>query len=291
MGNHSVCIQGPVVGTRRSLPQDTSFSQSSRRMPTLMKSLLLTSLLCLGCVSATAQPTPLCEYRLHHWRYLVRPTDSTDVIRRVYPKTDKGYPFFDFPVREGVLPASGFLQYPIPVSREQQGRVLTDSLVVVGTMTYYRSIPTEQDTLIAGYGQYVDGAPHGTWVWLYENKQPSAVENYREGVVRAVQYYKPDGSLEQPDHIGERDPEPINMKTVFSRISRPTDLVEGGFRGKVVIRLLVGVDGNYVRHYVVRSPHPRLTSIVAAQLPKLRFKPAIYHNQPSAVWLLIPFQF
>jgi protein TonB len=89
----------------------------------------------------------------------------------------------------------------------------------------------------------------------------------------------------------EKEPEPINMDQIRSRIGYPSFAKEAGIQGKVIVRVLVGKNGKYERHIVLKSPHNVLKEAVEKELPNLEFTPGIQAGKPIRVWVTIPFDF
>lgn len=86
-------------------------------------------------------------------------------------------------------------------------------------------------------------------------------------------------------------PEALNLDQIKTKVSYPATLREFGMEGKVVFRVLVGPDGNYVRHVVKRSSHKEFTKACEAQLKNLKFSPGEENGKPVKVWVTIPFKF
>ncbi len=89
----------------------------------------------------------------------------------------------------------------------------------------------------------------------------------------------------------EKEPAPVNMENIKKLIGYPPPAKEAGLQGKVVVRILVGPDGKYVRHIVLKNPHPILTKAVEEQLKNIQFTPGIQAGRPIKVWVNIPFDF
>lgn len=114
-----------------------------------------------------------------------------------------------------------------------------------------------------------------------------------------------DGSLEEAftepepeDEIGpnefvllEKEPAPVNMDDIKKLIGYPPMAKEAEIEGKVVLRVQVDKNGNYVKHIVMRDPHPLLTSEVVKHIRNLKFTPGIQAGKPIKVWVTIPFDF
>ncbi len=89
----------------------------------------------------------------------------------------------------------------------------------------------------------------------------------------------------------EKEPQPVNIDDIKKRIGYPPLAKEAGIQGKVIVRVLVGKDGKYVKHVVLKSPHKILTEAVEKEIPSLEFTPGIQAGKPIKVWVTIPFDF
>ena len=87
------------------------------------------------------------------------------------------------------------------------------------------------------------------------------------------------------------EPAALNMKEFKRKVGYPTIPKEAGIEGKLVVRVLVNTDGTYLRHVVLRSPHPAFTQEVARHLPLLRFSPGMQGTHPVKVWVTLPVDF
>lgn len=118
-------------------------------------------------------------------------------------------------------------------------------------------------------------------------------EEIEDGVGNAFTEAKP-----TTDEIGYKDfvfldkePAPVNMEDVKRLIGYPPLAVEAEIEGKVVVRVQVSTDGQYLKHVVIADPHPILTNEVAKFLSKIQFTPGIQSGKPIKVWVTIPFDF
>jgi TonB family protein len=89
----------------------------------------------------------------------------------------------------------------------------------------------------------------------------------------------------------EKEPAPINMDELKGMIGYPPIAKESEIQGKVIIRVQIDEKGNYVKHIVIKDPHPILTKAVESKIPNLRFFPGIQNGKPIKVWVTIPFDF
>ncbi len=87
------------------------------------------------------------------------------------------------------------------------------------------------------------------------------------------------------------EPLALNLDEVKGDFRYPRSAVEAGIEGTVVLRVLVGTDGAYVRHVVLREAHPQLRAEVERHVRQLRFRPGLQANRPVKVWVTLPFRF
>jgi len=89
----------------------------------------------------------------------------------------------------------------------------------------------------------------------------------------------------------EKEPVPVNLDEIKRKISFPQEAKNISLEGKVIVRILVGKDGKYIKHKVLRSPHQLFTTAVEHVIPLIECTPAIQANKPVKCWIVIPFQF
>ena len=89
----------------------------------------------------------------------------------------------------------------------------------------------------------------------------------------------------------EKEPKPINMDELSALIGYPPLAKEGEIQGKVVLRVKVDVNGDYVKHVVLKSDHNILLRAVQGKIDNLVCTPGIQAGQAIPVWLTIPFNF
>jgi protein TonB len=88
-----------------------------------------------------------------------------------------------------------------------------------------------------------------------------------------------------------QEPEPINIDDIKALIGYPDVAREANIEGKVVVRILVGKNGKYIKHKVIKKAHPMLAQAVEQHIGKLTFTPALQGNQPIKFWVNVPFAF
>lgn len=100
-------------------------------------------------------------------------------------------------------------------------------------------------------------------------------------------YYSSLPSIE----IKER-PAVKNIQDVIAQIPYPTEAVEAGIEGEVMVRIWVNEAGNYVRHKVIAKGHPLLYKACKHKLEALKFSPAVTTTGDLyTYWTDVPFRF
>lgn len=89
----------------------------------------------------------------------------------------------------------------------------------------------------------------------------------------------------------EKEPAPVNLDDLKKLIGYPPMAKEAEIEGKVIIRVQVDKTGHYVKHIVIKDPHPILTKAVTDKISNLNFTPGIQAGKPIKVWVTIPFDF
>ena len=89
----------------------------------------------------------------------------------------------------------------------------------------------------------------------------------------------------------EKEPSPVNLDDLKKLIGYPPMAKEAEIEGKVIIRVQVDKTGHYVKHIVIKDPHPILTKAVTDKINTLTFTPGIQSGKPIKVWVTIPFDF
>ncbi|MEM0997869.1 MAG: energy transducer TonB [Bacteroidota bacterium] len=89
----------------------------------------------------------------------------------------------------------------------------------------------------------------------------------------------------------EKEPAPVNMDDLRRMIGYPAMAKEAEIEGKVILRVQVDKNGRYVKHIVIKDPHPILTKAVTDKIRNLSFTPGIQAGKPIKVWVTIPFDF
>lgn len=89
----------------------------------------------------------------------------------------------------------------------------------------------------------------------------------------------------------EKEPAPVNMDELKQLIGYPPMALEAEIEGKVTLRVMVDKHGDYVKHVVLKDPHPILTKAVTDKIHHLKTTPGIQAGKPIKVWVTLPFNF
>ena len=91
-----------------------------------------------------------------------------------------------------------------------------------------------------------------------------------------------------PDFVPyDTPPMPTRMvKPEYPAIAR-----QAGIEGKVVLKLLVDLDGKVLDAKVLVSPHQSLSEAAIKAAKSSQFSPALQRDKPVRVWVAQPFDF
>ncbi|MEM6764253.1 MAG: energy transducer TonB [Bacteroidota bacterium] len=89
----------------------------------------------------------------------------------------------------------------------------------------------------------------------------------------------------------DQEPTPLNMAEVQRRIGYPKDAKRHKIQGKVITRVLVGEEGEYLQHEVLMDDNPILMEGINQEIQHLTFSPAMKEGKSVKAWVNIPFEF
>ncbi len=89
----------------------------------------------------------------------------------------------------------------------------------------------------------------------------------------------------------EEEPKPVNIRDIQKEIGYPQIARDAGIQGNVVARVLVGTEGEYLKHKIIASAHPILMRAVEKHLHKIKFTPAVKEGKQIWFWVNVPFRF
>lgn len=96
---------------------------------------------------------------------------------------------------------------------------------------------------------------------------------------------------ETPFTICTKPADSFSLSELNLKIGYPPEAYQKGIEGKVIVRVLVGHEGQYMKHVVLKDPHPILTEAVVSELKDFLFSPAHAEGKPIKVWVTIPIHF
>lgn len=91
--------------------------------------------------------------------------------------------------------------------------------------------------------------------------------------------------------LTDKEPIPTNLNQIKRQIGYPQAARDAGAQGQVVMRILVGEDGKYIRHERLQVADELLAIAVENYLKELEFTPAKKDGNPIQFWVNIPFNF
>ena len=89
----------------------------------------------------------------------------------------------------------------------------------------------------------------------------------------------------------DNEPRPINMDDLVNLIGYPQMAKEAEIEGKVTLRVFCDKFGHYIKHVVIKDPHPLLTKAVTDNIHNLQMTPGIQAGKPINVWVTVPIDF
>ncbi|MEO1451289.1 MAG: M56 family metallopeptidase [Bacteroidota bacterium] len=99
-------------------------------------------------------------------------------------------------------------------------------------------------------------------------------------------------SSKSQDHTEvEHLPEPLNMVPLQKAIGYPKSAYKNNIEGMVVLRILVGTEGEYIRHELANDAPEVLVDAVEKSIKQIKFKPAQHKGEAVKCWVNIPFNF
>jgi protein TonB len=89
----------------------------------------------------------------------------------------------------------------------------------------------------------------------------------------------------------DEEPKAINYDETRKAIGYPAIAKDSAIKGIVIVKVLVGKDGKYVKHRIIKKSHPLLNDAVEPQVKNLIFTPALKEGKPIKVWTTLAFHF
>jgi len=89
----------------------------------------------------------------------------------------------------------------------------------------------------------------------------------------------------------DEEPKPLNLAEVNQTIGYPDSARAKGIEGRVVARILIDKEGNYVKHQITNTVDSMLVAAVEEHISEIKFTPAKQNGEPILYWMNIPFNF
>ena len=89
----------------------------------------------------------------------------------------------------------------------------------------------------------------------------------------------------------DQEPKPLNMAEVLSTIGYPKDAKKLEIQGEVITRVLVGEEGEYLKHELLMDDNPILLAGINKEIQSLTFSPAMKGGKAVKAWVTVPFRF
>ena len=86
-------------------------------------------------------------------------------------------------------------------------------------------------------------------------------------------------------------PKPVNMTTVYQAIGYPKAAAEAEKEGKVLVKILIGKDGKYVKHEYLGKPESVFTEAIDEHIADIEFTAAQKDGKAVKYWVTLPFMF
>lgn len=86
-------------------------------------------------------------------------------------------------------------------------------------------------------------------------------------------------------------PKPVNMTTVYQAIGYPKAAAEANKEGKVMVKILIGKDGKYVKHEYLGKPETVFTEAIDEHIADIEFTAAQKDGKAVKYWVTLPFMF
>ena len=88
----------------------------------------------------------------------------------------------------------------------------------------------------------------------------------------------------------DEPPQPIGgFDAIQKNLQYPESAMKQGIQGRVVLHILVGVDGSVLEHKVLKSfGHTECDQAAIKAVKSVRWKPAKQRDKPIKVWISVP---
>ncbi|MEL7532699.1 MAG: energy transducer TonB [Bacteroidota bacterium] len=97
-------------------------------------------------------------------------------------------------------------------------------------------------------------------------------------------------SLQAQDKV-DTPPKPVNMASVYQAIGYPKAAAKANKEAKVLVKILIGKDGKYVKHEYLGNPESVFTDAIDAHIADIEFTAAQKEGKAVKYWVTLPFMF
>ncbi len=97
-------------------------------------------------------------------------------------------------------------------------------------------------------------------------------------------------ALQAQDKV-DTPPKPTNITSVYQAIGYPKAAAKAEKEGKVMVKILIGKDGKYVKHEYLGSPETVFTKAIDKHIADIEFTPAQKDGKAVKYWVTLPFMF
>ncbi len=134
-----------------------------------------------------------------------------------------------------------------------------------------------------------DGEPNGT------RKEPIVIQEPPATPKPNVETPQAQNTVPEPSSTifvaASKQPKEVNLGDIQKMVEYPAVAREMGWEEKVVFRVLLDENGNYVRHIAPKNAKPIFVKVVEEHISKVKFTPALQGNTPIKFWVNVPFNF
>jgi len=86
-------------------------------------------------------------------------------------------------------------------------------------------------------------------------------------------------------------PKPVNMTSIYQTIGYPEAAAKAKKEGKVMVRILIGKDGQYIKHEFLGKAEAVFTEAIDEHIAEIEFTPAQNDGKAVKYWVTLPFVF
>ena len=135
---------------------------------------------------------------------------------------------------------------------------------------------------MAAMGDFDKGFPVGLWQFYDSTGEVIYVKNYVESS---------DMVYEGGHEMGSSVPMPTNIDLIKRAVGYPNQAIRSAWQDQVIVRVLVGKDGQYLKHKIARYKKYIFVKAIEKHIEHIRFVPAFQGGKKIKFWVNIPFNF